>query len=655
MRSREGRRQGSKEQQQTKRAFVVEAPRSGSGRPLEPSAQESFSNLFGHDFSHVRIHSGIDADRSTRALGTNAYTVGRDIVFRDGHYAPSTERGRHVLGHELAHVVQQSARAAAVHPGAEVTPLLAPSLEAQAESASRAAARGQRVDLSSIGHVDAVAAGAQNVQCFGSLEHKELGDAGSGNESYALPGGGTVAARLTHGDLTMLGGDYFDPRDGAADSLFALISRPSRNPGAEVGTQDEILYALYKINAADPRFAPGGVWAALTFSDEVKNAVDARYLRLAADNKEHFASPNGSLGGARSGNRSSAGGSYRALHEDAIVRAFAAGRSGAPIDAAMMREAAAQHFMTDHFAAGHLRTPRASIRTFWRAKYPRFWEQLKHTIAQRIAEGIDADPRTTGPASYATVGMLRSNIEPIVEEKTRSKPALGFDDLVSKIAHDVDNQTGLRVINDLGQKWKAFGDENLHNPDPDNLTADMAQNAVWLGNKDIQNAYSIGRSSTSNTSQPTNERVGEMVRAQTSPPARRGVSNYGPEQLLPRIDSSETSVQTWRADSIDALWNTQVRSDGQATYGDRIRAEVSNGEIHHQLSSIAIPQPYRISHFNVPVLGTRPLPYTPGRVPGIVNAPVESVVYPGDAYNSRFLNPLIADPLASLKAILSST
>jgi hypothetical protein len=42
-----------------------------------------------------------------------AYTLGRDIVFGAGQYAPSTHGGRHLLAHELTHVVQQSRGAAA--------------------------------------------------------------------------------------------------------------------------------------------------------------------------------------------------------------------------------------------------------------------------------------------------------------------------------------------------------------------------------------------------------------------------------------------------------------------------------------------------------------------------------------------------------------
>jgi Domain of unknown function (DUF4157) len=62
-----------------------------------------------HDFSRVRVHTGARAAESARAVNALAYTVGSDIVFAGGRYAPSTTSGQRLLAHELAHVIQQSA------------------------------------------------------------------------------------------------------------------------------------------------------------------------------------------------------------------------------------------------------------------------------------------------------------------------------------------------------------------------------------------------------------------------------------------------------------------------------------------------------------------------------------------------------------------
>ena len=46
------------------------------------------------------------------AVQARAYTVGRDIAFAAGQYAPETTEGRRLLAHELTHVVQQTGGAA---------------------------------------------------------------------------------------------------------------------------------------------------------------------------------------------------------------------------------------------------------------------------------------------------------------------------------------------------------------------------------------------------------------------------------------------------------------------------------------------------------------------------------------------------------------
>jgi hypothetical protein len=86
----------------------VDAVLASPGRPLDPALRQDMEGRFGHDFSRVRVHTGSEADRSTRDLSAHAYTLGRDIVFGQGRFAPETSDGRHLLAHELTHVVQQS-------------------------------------------------------------------------------------------------------------------------------------------------------------------------------------------------------------------------------------------------------------------------------------------------------------------------------------------------------------------------------------------------------------------------------------------------------------------------------------------------------------------------------------------------------------------
>jgi len=77
------------------------------GQPIDAATRAFFEPRFGHDFSHVRVHADAKAAESARAVNAVAYTVGRDVVFEAGQYAPRTSAGRQLLAHELTHVAQQ--------------------------------------------------------------------------------------------------------------------------------------------------------------------------------------------------------------------------------------------------------------------------------------------------------------------------------------------------------------------------------------------------------------------------------------------------------------------------------------------------------------------------------------------------------------------
>lgn len=87
----------------------IEASR-GKGVSLPETVLRDMEKQFGVDFSNVSIHDGAEAAELCKQLNARAFTVGNDIYFAPGEYAPETERGRELLAHELAHVVQQSSR-----------------------------------------------------------------------------------------------------------------------------------------------------------------------------------------------------------------------------------------------------------------------------------------------------------------------------------------------------------------------------------------------------------------------------------------------------------------------------------------------------------------------------------------------------------------
>ena len=62
----------------------------------------------GFDFSRVRVHTDAQAAQSARAVGARAYTIGSDVVFGAGEYAPRSREGQRLIAHELTHVRQQA-------------------------------------------------------------------------------------------------------------------------------------------------------------------------------------------------------------------------------------------------------------------------------------------------------------------------------------------------------------------------------------------------------------------------------------------------------------------------------------------------------------------------------------------------------------------
>lgn len=72
--------------------------------PLE--VQFKMESAMNADFSDVTIHPNSDKAAKVGAL---AYTQGTDIHFAPGQYDPSSMEGQQLLGHELAHVIQQKA------------------------------------------------------------------------------------------------------------------------------------------------------------------------------------------------------------------------------------------------------------------------------------------------------------------------------------------------------------------------------------------------------------------------------------------------------------------------------------------------------------------------------------------------------------------
>jgi hypothetical protein len=89
---------------------IVHEVLASPGQPLDAATRAFFEPRFGHDFSQARVHTNDRAAESARAVNALAYTVGRDVVFGAGQFAPHSREGRKLIAHELTHVLQQQQR-----------------------------------------------------------------------------------------------------------------------------------------------------------------------------------------------------------------------------------------------------------------------------------------------------------------------------------------------------------------------------------------------------------------------------------------------------------------------------------------------------------------------------------------------------------------
>jgi hypothetical protein len=92
---------------QQKASRVLDVVGKGDGHPLVPEVRKDMEQRLSADFADVRIHTDAKAAESAEAVSAEAYTVGNEIVFGSGAFAPDTPAGKARLAHELSHVQQQ--------------------------------------------------------------------------------------------------------------------------------------------------------------------------------------------------------------------------------------------------------------------------------------------------------------------------------------------------------------------------------------------------------------------------------------------------------------------------------------------------------------------------------------------------------------------
>jgi hypothetical protein len=80
------------------------------GQPLSDAVRRDLEARLGADLRYVRIHTDAIAARAADALHASAFTLGDDMFFACGAFAPSEDAGQRLLVHELTHVHAQQGR-----------------------------------------------------------------------------------------------------------------------------------------------------------------------------------------------------------------------------------------------------------------------------------------------------------------------------------------------------------------------------------------------------------------------------------------------------------------------------------------------------------------------------------------------------------------
>ena len=122
---------------------------------LPPEVRATMEAAFGYDFSAVRVREG----GYVAEAGARAYAQGNELHFAPGQYDPWSAAGRELIGHELAHVVQQaSGRVSGEGLVAD------DALEAEADEMGARAARGEPSGTAGGGELLGLGAGAGPAQ-----------------------------------------------------------------------------------------------------------------------------------------------------------------------------------------------------------------------------------------------------------------------------------------------------------------------------------------------------------------------------------------------------------------------------------------------------------------------------------------------------------
>jgi hypothetical protein len=348
-----------------------------AGRKLPDSERHLLEHAFGYDLRSVRMHDDAMSGRVARGIGATAFATGAQIVM-DGSVS------RHVLAHEVAHVIQSALQPAApaihCYESPEHEDLSDKSLD-------------ELLDFlqTEEGKKWAKEHGIDPVKLVAQIKADPLKKAGgkitAGTRAVGTKGKQDV--KLTPGEITALSGDFYK----GPDEIASAASQPLEKEG-EKNELDKLLEAIGQERKGQLPDA----------NKAYEQITKGRYLDLAKSNDAHFAPLNRV--------------EWRRLHMQAIAEA-AISKDDRALQHALLTDASGGHFLTDSYASGHL------------------FDKGKLMAAIRLH--LQAQPlRTENPEAqlYAGIVSLSGNADQLVLK--------GIHDRMNNEGFDVTNAAGMK-------------------------------------------------------------------------------------------------------------------------------------------------------------------------------------------------------------------
>ena len=435
---------------------------------------------------------------------------------------------------------------------------------------------------------------------FGGSEHKHIGDRASGGADTTIRYG-SPPQWLSFGDVVALAGDYFP--------TYFDLNDLARTPQDRM----ELAWARWRCLGLKGQ----GVAEPPATREQQKRVTD-RYFLLASRNLSHF-----SAGG-------SAIATYAQGHSDALVDALQAGQTGdkAVWRRALTKEAFADHFLTDSFSAGHVRTPRAAIKQWYGEHMPGSSDALLRYMARRIFDRL-AERQQLPPVVwwYGWISrlwgneLLKADITKTGGEATNN---FSVGDVVSLAIHNYDNK-GLDVVSAVdvnghkvagGYRWQAVGDNHLgvkadagtrSHADPcapkfspaSEQTSRMATAAVIASLRDLERVRGIG------------VKLGNkpLSRAQQVQAIKQGSgsSGFAALQFVPREDTASHMNVPLSSHSGSTPLDWRWGRLGEVAYkavDETVKCQIAS-ELAALIPSVADPAVANRAGMTFPIYGTR--------------------------------------------------